>query len=122
MYHNTTESTGAELKQYREKAKSQEDMILEWFKWVESDAPCSMARATPTTILRLVFNKTPFSPDAISRNRWNAKPPITSVRRALTNLTDAGDLVKTDKQVKGPYGRPEFIWKLAPKYNQQEMF
>ena len=101
MYHNTTESTQPELNQYREKAQSQEDKILDWFKTYEQTAG-------PTKIMNCVFSY--------------GSTPITSVRRAMTNLTDSGDLVKTDKQVKGPYGRPEFIWKLADKYKQQEMF
>ena len=48
--------------------------------------------------------------------------PLTSVRRAVTNLTNRGDLVKTDKQVKGPYGRPEYQWRLAHKYDQRNLF
>ena len=102
MYHNTTESTQPELGQYREKAKSQEDRILESLR-----QPPNMGKSySPSLIKSVLFPST----------------PITSVRRALTNLTDAGHLVKTDKQVRGPYGRPEFEWMLAPKYNQREMF
>ena len=101
MYHNTTESTQPELKKYREKAKSQEERLLDFLK----QEHCR--RVNPSAALKWVFN--------------NAVP-ITSVRRALTNLTDAGHLVKTDKQVEGPYGRPEFIWELADKYKQQELF
>jgi hypothetical protein len=39
--------------------------------------------------------------------------PIWSVRRAITNLTDNGALVKLDRQRRGPYGRPEFLWAVA---------
>ena len=39
--------------------------------------------------------------------------PITSVRRAISDLTRNGDLVKTDKQVMGIYGRKEYVWRLA---------
>jgi hypothetical protein len=39
--------------------------------------------------------------------------PITSVRRALTNLTDAGELVQGAGSVLGRYGRPIGTWKLA---------
>jgi len=99
MYHNTTESTQPELGKYREKAASQEELILYAFK--------TLRKGTPSEVNQRVFaNRT----------------PITSVRRALTNLTNSGELVKTDKQVKGPYGRPEFEWRLADKYRQQEMF
>jgi DNA-binding transcriptional regulator PaaX len=36
--------------------------------------------------------------------------PLTSVRRALTNLSKQGKLIKTDEKKKGIYGRDEFIW------------
>ena len=39
--------------------------------------------------------------------------PITSVRRAISDLTRNGDLVKTDKQVMGIYGRKEYVWRIA---------
>jgi|TARA_A100001035_G_scaffold220634_1_gene180709 hypothetical protein len=38
--------------------------------------------------------------------------PITSVRRAITNLTTAGELVKTNSTVTGMYGKPEHLWSL----------
>jgi len=100
-YHNTTESTGPERRRYQDKAVSQETKILAHFKGRPG------AEITPSFVVKYYFNNS---------------VPITSVRRALTNLTNAGELVKTNKQVKGPYGRPEFQWRLADKYKQQEMF
>lgn len=41
------------------------------------------------------------------------RAPLTSIRRAITVLTDAGALVKTDRQLTGPYGKPEHVWALA---------
>ena len=38
--------------------------------------------------------------------------PITSVRRALTNLTNDEKLVKTDDFVKGNFGKKEHLWRL----------
>jgi hypothetical protein len=38
--------------------------------------------------------------------------PLTSIRRAMTNLTEDGQLVKTDLQRTGPYGKPEHLWRL----------
>ena len=100
-YFNTTESLGPELREYQEKAKSQEKRILAFLK-LDSNRPI-----TPSAAMQWIFK------DSV---------PITSVRRALTNLTNSGELVKTNVQVKGPYGRPEFIWELADKYRQREMF
>jgi hypothetical protein len=99
-YYNTTHSIHPELTRYEEKAKSQEERILEYFKTYE-------VSATPSNLLRVLFHD---------------QVPLTSIRRAFTNLTNAGDLVKTDRQVRGPYDRPEYQWRLAPKYAQREMF
>jgi len=101
-YYNTTESTQPDLANYRLKAKSQEERILESLKQSQNRGQSF----SPSLIKSVLFPGT----------------PITSVRRALTNLTNAGELVKTDKQVRGPYGRPEFEWRLADKYSQQELF
>ena len=101
MYYNTTASVQPVVGKYRERAKSQDVRILAAFL----ENPRSLA--TPSQVLSWVFN---------------GSVPLTSVRRSLTDLTNAGELVKTDKQVEGPYGRPEYQWKLAPKYDQREMF
>ena len=45
--------------------------------------------------------------------------PITSVRRAMTNLTKAGLLEKTGDKVLGEYGVMVNTWKLAPKEPKQ---
>jgi hypothetical protein len=38
--------------------------------------------------------------------------PITSVRRALTNLTNEDKIIKTDVKVVGLYGKKEHLWRL----------
>lgn len=46
--------------------------------------------------------------------------PVTSTRRAITNLTTDGILVKTEFQSAGPYGRPEHHWQWRnPKKDPQ---
>ena len=45
----------------------------------------------------------------------NEKWPITSIRRAMTNLTDDGMIVKTQETVKGVYGKNEHLWSLPEK-------
>ena len=89
-YYNTTNSSGIELLKFIKHAESQEGLILNWFE----DHPGF--ELTPSQVTKIVL------PSAI----------ITSVRRALTNLTTAGLLTKTDKQLPGPFGRPEYAWKL----------
>jgi hypothetical protein len=57
-------------------------------------------------------------------NELNLNCPITSIRRAITNLTDAGKIIKTDQYVKGNYGKLEHLWELAtePIEEQQCLF
>lgn len=38
---------------------------------------------------------------------------LTSVRRSMTNLANAGPLVRLDETQQGPHGRPEHFWRLA---------
>jgi hypothetical protein len=53
-----------------------------------------------------------LSPSAV----WEmlgAKYPITSIRRAITDLTNQGLLVKTDNLTPGAYGKNEHVWVLS---------
>lgn len=43
----------------------------------------------------------------------NDAPPITSIRRAITDLTERGLLVKSATMRRGAYGKPEHCWTLA---------
>jgi hypothetical protein len=90
-YYNTTNLIGQDLLKEIENAKTQEDKIL------------------------LFFKKYPlqyFSPSEIFSSVFNYNVPLTSVRRAITNLTNSGKLIKTDKKKQGSYGKPNFCWKL----------
>ena len=89
MYHNTTESTGGELRFFAEAANSQEKKI---FRFLSKNAG---RHFTPSDIWAAVFDR---------------RVPLTSVRRAITNLTNEGHIEKTSIQRGGPYGRPEFCW------------
>lgn len=90
-YFNTTKEVGAALKSYESQAATQEQAILEFFQSHPGDH-------TPSEIWRLVLSYA----------------PLTSVRRAITCLTDRGDLEKTTNKRKGAYGRPEYCWRVAP--------
>lgn len=39
--------------------------------------------------------------------------PLTSVRRAITNLEEEGQLIKLPVTRRGLFGRPEHFWTLA---------
>ena len=90
-YHNTTSLTGSELAHCQLVAHTQEALILSFFL-----SP-NWGNYSPSEVNKHVL------PDA----------PITSVRRAMTGLTKAGLLVKTDELVDGPHGRKEGTWRLA---------
>lgn len=100
-YHDTAEA-GKNLGAYEQKAASQESKLLAYF---ESHLP-DYILLTLTAALSHVFANT---------------VPITSVRRAMSNLSRDGHLVQSGR-VMGPYGRPEHYLRLAPRDPQQDMF
>jgi hypothetical protein len=85
-YHNTTGESGIPLEEYEEKASVQERAILGHFRKEQ--------KASPSEVQRMVLTHT----------------PLTSVRRAITNLTAKGYLHKTQVTVRGRYARPEHVW------------
>lgn len=93
MFYNTIKLSETDLQIARNDAKSQEDFIKFIFK-NESDL-----EITPSQMLELFGNNI----------------PLTSVRRALTNLTNENFLEKTESMIEGLYGKPEHIWRLKSK-------
>ena len=87
-YHNTTGSEGSDLRRYEAAARGQELAVATWMRRV--------ATATPSEVRKAVL----------------PRAPITSVRRAMTNLTTRGVLEKLSLQRCGPEGRPEHAWRL----------
>lgn len=99
-YFNTTKESGATLKNNVAKAKSQEEEILKLFNkdlcnYKIKKNESFKVKATPSNIYACFPNY-----------------PITSIRRALTNLTKQGKLIKTNEKRIGMYGRSEYVWKL----------
>jgi Fe2+ or Zn2+ uptake regulation protein len=90
-YYNTNNETGAILEQSKAKASTQEDLIHLFF--IENRGLT-------------------FSPDAVHMALFGFNVPLTSVRRAMTNLTEAGFLEKTAEMSKGQYGKMVHTWKL----------
>lgn len=104
-FHNTTNEGGSQLQRYQNQALSQERRLLIYFK-DDYKYHGSYMLVTPTAALKHVFSN---------------KVPITSVRRALSNLTRDGKLIMTGKAM-GPYGRPEHYWRLVDQAPQRELF
>ena len=86
-HYNTTNESGNQLSLLTEIAIKQEDKVLELFT---------------------IYKK--LSPSDVWK--YYSQYPLTSIRRAMTNLSIAGKLVKTDEKKIGIYGRNEFIWQL----------
>ncbi|MFH1486017.1 MAG: hypothetical protein ABIH46_08105 [Chloroflexota bacterium] len=93
MHYNTTAQRGKALKARWAKAESQEAEILALF------TRRSTSTFTPWQVQAFLFS--------------GSATPITSVRRAMTDLTKAGKLRKTERMGKGPYGQPCHLWELA---------
>jgi Fe2+ or Zn2+ uptake regulation protein len=90
-FHNTTSLSGDNLKQRQIRAGSQNEAILKYFR------------------SHLYSNFTAYELWQIMRLPMT---PITSIRRALTDLTKLGYLLKTDIKRLGEYGELTFAWKL----------
>ena len=90
MYYNTNDEHGEELQDSRRTAATQGGVILDYF------------RENPEEEL------TPFEIKA----KLNMRAPITSIRRAITDLTAEGRLEKTNTLKAGMYGKKCHCWRL----------
>jgi DNA-binding IclR family transcriptional regulator len=95
-YYNTNAETGTVLADSYGQAKQQRQMVQRWFEQHPDHY---------------------FAPHQIP---MPSGTPLTSVRRAVTNLTEQGVLEKTDRMVAGTYGKQVHTWRLAS--GQLEMF
>jgi len=101
-FHNTTNETGQKLQSYEAKAYTQDQQIADFFTCHPGEL------YTPWEIQSLVFK--------------HPKPPITSVRRAMSNLTRDGILTKTkEKKEVGIYNRASYSWTINQKYYETLM-
>lgn len=96
-FYNTTHQSGPTLAAYTAKAAKQDDAVLDLFQRTGAYLSPSQAHA-----------------------QLGTAAPITSIRRAISNLTKAGLLVKTDFAVIGPWNREEGVWRAASA--QRELF
>lgn len=95
LWYNTISLSGEQLKTENAKALAQGELILAIFK-------ANPSRSLSPSQLFHIFNK-----------KYFLHPPITSIRRAVTNLTKDGVLIKTDERVQGLYHLNEYTWRLA---------
>tara|TARA_R110000751_G_scaffold283213_1_gene386541 strand:- start:220 stop:558 length:339 start_codon:yes stop_codon:yes gene_type:complete len=97
-YYNTNKEHGNEVIKSNEKAKSQEEAILKIFN-IKDKLSASEAWA-------------------IYDNKGNT--PITSIRRAITNLYNDGKLLKTNEKIIGIYGKKEHIYMVDRNTSLEE--
>ena len=105
-FYNTIGETPEELAVSIAKAKSQEAKIIKCLEFYESKYP--NLRFGPSMVLSMT----------------GLKCPLTSIRRAMTNLSDDGKLEKTKDFVMGNYGKKEHLWCLPKKtesFNQSSL-
>jgi len=88
-YYNTNKEYGEELDTSKERALRQQNRILSYFQTFPTES---------------------FSPQDVWAALYDNKTPITSVRRAITNLTAAGKLRKTDTMKTSSYGKRCHTW------------
>ena len=97
-FYNTINETGDQLKESTKKTKNQYERILDFFKKNDTQL------LTPPQIRGYVFGN---------------MVPLTSVRRALTDLTNDDKLTMTQVMRKGEYGKPNHCWKLNDNLKPQ---
>tara|TARA_Y100000356_G_C11036922_1_gene171400 strand:+ start:189 stop:521 length:333 start_codon:yes stop_codon:yes gene_type:complete len=90
-YFDTTNLKDEELKMYNAQAYKQEDLVMYLIEEFEDSI------ASPS----MIWNR---------MNTLGRKIPLTSVRRAMTVLTRNGHLMRLHRQVKGEYGKSEYMW------------
>jgi len=103
-YYNTNKESGETLTSSQGNTQSQENCILTYFRGG------TYALSAPHNLEFL----------------FDYKVPITSIRRALSNLEKGGKLIKTDKMVMGNYGKMVHTWRIKEvqmelNYNNPEI-
>lgn len=93
MYYNTTNLKGEDLKNAQQQALTQNEAIYLLFTQRSRDF-------TPSEVLFILQEKLNY-------------PPLTSIRRSISDLTRSGLLIRTEIKRNGQYGRKEYAWKRA---------
>ena len=96
MYYNTTNETGSLLKTNLKQANNQTELTLAVFQTYPND------NLSAYDVWEFLINNETI----------NEETPLTSIRRAITDLTDCNRLVKTDKKILGGAGRKTYTWRL----------
>jgi len=105
IYFNTNGEEGAELLSSSEQCAKQEGVVLSLYRRFRFLSPSECHRE--------------------HHNMFGEAPPLTSIRRAITNLAHYGLLEKTSMLRAGIYGKKEYVWKYRQpdvRIAQAELF
>ncbi len=97
-FYNTINLEAKELDEAEQAALTQEQRILRFF------------------IMR--GRGSSAAPSGVCKDLFDDSIPLTSVRRAMTNLTSRGDLIKSSAMINGLYGKPEHLWTVSAKWDR----
>jgi hypothetical protein len=99
MYYNTTNESGAQLKESHEKAHTQDEHVAALYEtW-------GAAGLTPSMAWKKL----------IGTGKIDKHTPLTSIRRSITSLTKKGVLYLTTRKENGHYGKREGVWEFSKK-------
>ena len=96
MYYNTTNEKGSLLKRNIIHAANQEQLTLAVFQTYSND------NLSAYDVWQFL----------IDNESINEQTPLTSIRRAITDLSNKDTLVKTHMKVLGAAGRSTYTWRL----------
>lgn len=91
-YFDTTNLPASALSEAIARAEGQDDQVMQAFRVHGELTPSECLKALELAGARIL---------------------LTSVRRSISTLTDAGALVKTARKHPGPYGMPEYVWAIV---------
>ena len=97
MYYNTTSTTGKKLKFAWQQSTSQTNIILKYFQDHESEK----------------LGASEIWERLITEMKISSMTPLTSIRRSITDLHNAGTIIKSEEKKIGFYGRNEHLWFLG---------
>lgn len=96
MYYNTTNEKGSLLQTNMKQAANQEQLTLAVFQTYPND------NLSAYDVWQFL----------IDNESINEQTPLTSIRRAITDLSNKDKLVKTHMKVLGSAGRSTYTWRL----------
>lgn len=104
MFYNTVHNTGSKLSYRLKKARNQKHKCLSQFQ------------ANPYT----EYTPEIMHNDLVGSKDIHENTPLTSIRRAFSDLKKEGLILKTSNKHIGNYGRSSYTWILNNYSNKQK--